>query len=155
VIERPFINAGATRASLTDLIENAPVYFQPILKVVRDHGVAMLFVPQGLQPFRIPDQPQKPAIILVGDDLEVALSPDGFHRPSIRRAIRACNSFAVISSAPQSDVYATVAVGVAATRHHAMLIETRPEQELAWVALIQTLAPGRFIQLATVEGGHA
>lgn len=36
-----------------------------------------------------------------------------------------------------------------------MLIETRPEQELAWVALIEKLAPGRFIQLATVEGGQA
>jgi len=36
-----------------------------------------------------------------------------------------------------------------------MLIETRPEQELAWVGLIQKLAPKRFIWLATIKGGHA
>ena len=152
---RPTLNAGATRASLTAAIDSTPAYLHPILEVVRDHGVAMLFVPQGTQAFRIPDQPKKPAIILIGDDLEAAHGPDGFHMPSIRRAIRACSSFAVVSSAPQAAVYATVAVGVAATRQHAMLIETRPEQELAWVGLIQKLAPGRFIQLATIVGGHA
>lgn len=152
---RRTLNAGATRASLTTAMDSTPAYLHPILEVVRDHGVAMLFVPQGVRAFRIPDQPMKPAIVIVGDDFDRADGPTGFHMPSIRRAIRACSSFAVVSSAPQPAVYATVAVGVAATRQRAMLIETRPEQELAWVGLIQKLAPGRFIQLATIKGGHS
>lgn len=76
----------------------------------------MLFVPQGTQAFRIPEQPKKPAILIIGDDFDRAHGPTGFHMPSIRRAIRACSSFAVVSSAPQPAVYATVAVGVAAMR---------------------------------------
>ncbi len=152
---RPIVDAGATRARLTAAIEQTQPYLRPILEAVRDHGAAMLFVPQGLDAFRIPAKPRKPAIIMIGDDFEAAHGPNGFHMPSIRRAIRACSSFAVVSSAPQAQVYAIIAVTVAATRTNAMLIETRPEQELAWVELIQKLAPGRFIQLATVEGGHA
>jgi len=151
----PNQNAGASRASLTAAMEKSPEYLHPILGAVRDHGAAMLFVSQGTQAFRIPDQPKKPTIILVGDDFDRAHGPGGFHLPSIRRAIRACSSFAVVASAAQPAVYATVTVGVAALRQNAMLIETRPEQELAWVALIQKLAPRRFIQFATIEGGHA
>lgn len=153
--ERPTPHKPATRASLTAAMETMPDYLRPILEVVRDHGVAMLFAPQGMQAFRIPDQPKKPAIVIVGDDLDAAHGPGGFHMPSIRRAMRACSLFAVVSSAPQAHVYAGVAGFVAAMRQHVMLIETRPEQEIAWLALIQKLAPGRFIYLATVEGGRA
>lgn len=152
---RPTLHKPATRGNLTAALEATPEYLHPIIEAVRDHGVAMLFVPQGREAFRIPAKPKKPAIIMVGDDFDKAHGPEGFHLPSIRRAIRTCSSFAVVSSAAQPAVYATIAVGVAMLRQDAMLIETRPEQEIAWIALIQKLAPGRFIWLATVEGGHA
>lgn len=152
---RPTLNAGSTRANLNAAMEASPEYLRPILEVVRDHGAAMLFVPQGAEPFRLPSEPKKPAIIMIGDDFDRAMGPGGFHLPSIRRMIRASSAFAVVSSAPQPHAYLTIAAGVAMTRQNAMLIETRPEQEIAWLSLIQKLAPGRFIQLCTVEGGHA
>jgi hypothetical protein len=152
---RPTVDAGTTRANLDTAIERSPEYLHPIIEAVRDHSVAMLFVPQGDEAFRIPSRPSKPVIVIVGDDFDKAHGPDGFHLPSIRRMIRGCSSFAVVSSAAQPLVYATVAAVVAAMRQNAMLIETRPQQEIAWVQMIQKLAPGRFIQLATVKGGHA
>lgn len=144
----------ATRANLDLALKTVPAYLHPILQAVRDHGVGMMFVPQVTEPFRLPRDHKRPAIIIIGDDFDCAVGPDGFHLPSIRRAIRACQAFAVVSSAPPPAVYLTVAVGAAALRQSAMLIETRPEQEIQWVSLIQKLAPGRFIQLATVEGSR-
>jgi hypothetical protein len=152
---RPIIHASRTRAQLDQFLDASPPHLRPIIETVRDHGVAMLFVGQSPDSFRIPDHPKQPAIVLIGDDMDRAIGPDGFHMPSVRRAIRACSAFAVVSSAPQTDVYSAIAATAAITRHSTMLIETRPEQELAWVGLIQKLAPRRFIWLATVEGGHA
>lgn len=153
--ERATIHKAATRASLTAAMEKSPPHLRVILETVRDLGTAFLFVPQGPEAFRIPDEPRKPAIVLLGDDLEDCHGPDGFHMPSIRRAIRACSSFAIVSSAPQADAYEAIAQMAAATRRNVMLVETRLAQELAWLSLIQKLAPKRPILLATVEGGHA
>ena len=38
--------------------------------------------------------------MMIGDDMEQAVGPTGFHLPSIRRAIRACDAFAVVSAEP-------------------------------------------------------
>jgi hypothetical protein len=151
----PHLGAGATRASLTAAMDASPKHLHPVIKAVRDCGAAMVFVPQGAPPFRLPRDSNKPAIVIVGDDLHECTGPSGFHLPSIRRLIRQSCSFAVVSSAPQPDAYATMAVTAVATGKHTMIVETRPEQEIAWLALIQKLAPKRFIFLATVEGGHA
>lgn len=128
-------------------------HLRPIMEAVRDGGAGMLFVGQSADVFRIP--PKRPAIVILGDDFDRAVGPEGFHLPSIRRAIRACSAFAVVSSAPPPIVYATVAATAAVMRQNVMLVETRPEQEIAWTALIQKLAPGRMVWLATIEGRHA
>lgn len=150
VIRRP-----ANGADLTAAMDASPPYLKPIIRSVRDHRVGMLFVAQAPEMFRIPKDVGRPAIVIIGDDFDRAVGPRGFHMPSVRRAIRACHAFAVVSSEPQPDVYASVAATAALTRQHVMLIETRPEQEIPWLALIQKLAPKRFIWLATVKGGRA
>lgn len=152
---RTLINTPATRARLDDAMANAAPHLRPIVQAVRDHGVDMMFVPQGRGAFRIPAGRKQPVIFMIGDDFDCARGPDGFHLPSIRRSIRSARCFAVISSAPQLDAYSAMAVASAGTRGNTMIIETRPEQEIPWLALIQKLAPGRFIWLATVAGGHA
>ena len=152
---RHLIHAPATRANLDRALEWSPPYLRPVIEAVRDHRVGMLFVGQSAEPFRIPDHPKRPAIVIIGDDFDRAVGPGGFHLPSVRRAIRGCHAFAVVSSAPQPDVYASIAATAALSRRNVMLIETRPEQELQWLSLIQKLAPKRFIWLATVEGGHS
>lgn len=147
--------APATRADINLAIEASPEYLRPILESVRDHHVAMLFVGQSDAPFRMPTKSDRPNIVIIGDDFDQAIGPEGFHMPSIRRAIRACDAFAIVSSGPQAVVYASIAVTAAASRRNVMLIETRPEQEIPWLALVQKLAPRRHIWLATVKGGHA
>lgn len=152
---RTFINRTASRATLDDAMATAEPHLRPIVQAVRDHGVDMLFASQDAGAFRVPAGRHNPVIFMIGDDFDQALGPEGFHLPSVRRAIRACSAFAVISSAPQADVYEGIARMAALTRRNVMLIETRVEQELQWMGLIQKLAPKRFIWLATVEGGHA
>jgi hypothetical protein len=148
-------HAPATRAGLTAALTCAPPHLHPIIEAVRDGHVGMMFVGQAADPFRLPNEPGRPAIVIIGDDFDRAVGPSGFHLPSIRRAIRACTAFAVISCEPLPHVYGVSAITATLSRRNVMLIETRPEQELAWLELIQKLAPGRPITLATVEGGHA
>ncbi len=150
-----FINAPATRANLNRAIEHTAPHLRPVLEAVRDLNVGMFFVQQSTQAFRLPRDRARPAIVLIGDDYDRALGPHGFHLPSVRRAIRACSAFAVVSSAPSIDVYASIATTAAATRRSTMLIETRLEQELPWMSLIQTLAPRCPIVLSTIAGGRA
>lgn len=152
---RQIMNAPATRDGLTAALEFSPSYLKPIIESVRDHRVGMLFVGQTGKPFRAPIAARQPQIIIVGDDFDEAVGPEAFHMPSVRRAIRACEAFAVVSSGPQPVVYASIAATAAFARKNVMLIETRPEQEIPWLAIIQKLAPRRHIWLATVEGGRA
>lgn len=95
------------------------------------------------------------ALGLIDDDMHKSMGPSGFHTASLRRAIQSCGAFAVVSREPIAAVYASVAGVAAVTGASVMLVETRPEHELQWVALIQTLAPGRPLLLTTVNGGHA
>lgn len=148
-------SAAMSRDGLSRAMQHAAPHLRSLLVAVRDHRMGFLFVPQGADPFRIPKRTDRPAIVLIGDDFETAQGPGAFHMPSVRRLVRGCDSFAVVSSAPAVELYATMAAAASMTRKSCMLIETRPEQEIQWVHLIQKLAPGRPICLATVKGGHA
>lgn len=112
----------------------------------------MLFTSQGSSAFRIPAG--RPAIVLIGDDLEQSTGPAGFHLPSVRRAIRASRAFAVVSATPTIDVYAGL-TSVAIGGVNVMIVETRLEHEFAWVELIQKLAPDQPLCISTVKGGRA
>lgn len=149
-----FINIPATRERLDAVLGSAPPHLKPIIKAVRDDRVGMLFVAQGDGAFRMP-LGARPAITIIGDDLEEAHGPEGFHLPSIRRAIRASTLFAVISSAPPTEIYEAMAFAVSGTRGNVLIVETRPEQERAWLNLIRKLQPSAFISLATVKGAKA
>ena len=149
------LEAGLTRDRLDVVMDNLPPHLRSLLVAVRDHRVAFMFIPQNFDTFSIPARADRPSIVLVGDDMETAHGPEGFHMPSLRRIIRGCSAFAVISSAPPTDLYAAMAAATATKRKSTLLIETRPEQEIQWLALIQKLAPGRPIMLAAVRGGKA
>jgi hypothetical protein len=155
VTVRSVIDAPATRAGLDAAHEASPAHLRPIIEAVRDHRVGLFVVGQSADPFRIPRDPGRPAIVIIGDDYDRAVGPDGFHLPSVRRAIRECSAFAVVSCEPLPVVYAGIAASATITRRNVMLIETRPEKEIPWLALIRKLAPKRLVWLATVEGGHA
>lgn len=151
----PVTPHGTTRANLDVAIAHTQPHLVPILTAVRDCGLAMMFVPQGAEAFRIPRGADRPTLTIIGDDFDAAHGPEGFHLPSVRRAIRSSLVFTVVSSAPSVEVYAAAAMAAVLGRLNALLVETRPEQELAWVGLIQKLAPGRPVLLSTVKAGHA
>ncbi len=149
------LHAPSTTARLTTALAAAPEHLRPIILAVRDHRVGMLFVGQDAASFRIPNEPKRrAAVVILGDDMDKSMGPEGFHLPSVRRVICACRVFAVVSSAAPCDVYA--AMGAAAVLgRNALIVETRLEHEFQWVSLIQKLAPGRPIIIATVKGGTA
>lgn len=147
-------HASATTARLDVALEACAPHLYPVLLAVRDHHVGMLFVGQDAGVFSIPKKHARPAVVLIGDDMEESIGPEGFHMPSMRRMIRACSAFTVVSSAPTPEIYA-LGTAPAVGGKNAAIIETRLAHEFQWVALIQKLAPGRPILLSTVKGGRA
>lgn len=148
------LHASATTARLNAAIDAAEPHLRPVLVAVRDYRVGVLFIAQGSGPFSIPAAPARPAAVLIGDDFERSMGPGGFDMPSIERAMRVCAAFTVVTCAPTPEIY-TAAMTGAVAGHNIMLIETRLQHEAAWVALIQRLAPGKPLLLATVKGGVA
>jgi len=140
------------RADLERALEIAQPHLKPIVRAIRDHNVRMLFVPQMAGAFRLPKDGDRAAIAIIGDDMDQAHGPAGFHLPSLRRSIRSANWFAVVSCEPIPKVYEAAALLCTTTRGNALIVETRPEQEIQWIQLIQKLAPGRPLCIATVEG---
>ncbi|MCG5237124.1 hypothetical protein [Xanthobacter oligotrophicus] len=140
---------------LDALIRGGPEHLSILASAVRDYGVNMLNIVQSPTPFRINRHRNGPTIFLLGDDCESALGPVAFHMPSVRRAIRASSAFTIISCAPLPEAYDEAASVAVLARQHVMIVETRIEQEIPWMSLIQKLAPGKPLLLATVNGGHA
>lgn len=149
------IHTPATRRRLDKAMESAKPHLRPVIEAVRDHKVGLLFVPQNGAPFRLPDGPKRAAFTIIGDDFEAAMGPEGFHMPSLRRIIRASASFAVVACEPLEQVYDALAFAVATTRKNVLLIETQPEAQAAWTALVRKLAPGRPLTIAQVKGTAA
>lgn len=148
------LHAEATTARIDAAIAAAPPHLRPVLVAVRDYRVAMLFIPQGTEAFAIPAKSARASVVLVGDDMEQSVGPGGFHLPSVRRVIRACSAFVVISSEPTAAIYAA-GTAPAVGGMNVMIIETRIAHEFQWVALIQKLRPGRPLIISTVKGGNA
>lgn len=147
-------NVGSTTARLDEAWHRAPAHLRPVIAAVRDCGVGMLFVSQGLGPFRLPKGEKRPAIFILGDDFDDSVGPDGFHLPSVRRAIRSCVAFGVLGGEATAEIYAALSAGAVAGGR-VMIIETRTLHEIPWVELIQKLAPGRPLIWGTVKGGRA
>ncbi len=141
-------------AAIDQALVSSPAHLLPVLATVRDKRAAMMFVEQASDPFALPRSAKLAATVFIGDDMHVSMGPDGFHLPSLRRLIRACRAFAVVSSAPDIDLYASMAA-VAVSGRHALIVETRLAHEFQWVALIQKLAPRRPLIISTVKGGRA
>lgn len=147
-----------TRERLTEIIgANALApHMNPVFAAIRDFGVGVLIVPQSrdsLDPAL--DEASEAAIVIIGDDTNKALGPDGFDKRSMRRLFRSAKGVAVIGSAPPEHVYAEVSLMAALMRCLVVIVETRPEQEIAWVEFVKEANPDAPILLVTVEAGRA
>jgi len=148
------IHSTLSRANLDRKLDEAEPHLIPVLEAVRDHKVGLLFVGQSSEAFRLPVDRERSAITIIGDDLHEALGPAGFHMPSIRRIIRASQTFAVVSCAALEPLYDAMAFAASTARRNALLIETQPKFEVEWVELIRKLVPGRPLTIATVKGSE-
>lgn len=142
------------KARLSYAIDHGPPHMRPIMTVVRDCGVVLGLVSQGRERFELP-QRDRPAILLIGDDVHVAVGPSGFHRKSIKLFAKRCHSAVIVSCAPLVEAYATAALECAALQHDVILVETRIEHETAWKEFIEAARPGIGFLIATLkpEGG--
>ena len=134
----------------TKVTEKAP-YLLPIVQVIRDHGVGFLVIPQGATGLdRGLDLLERPFIVMVGDDTDCALGPDQYDRTALDRLIGMADGVTVISCAPPPEAYFSIAL-MATAQRNGLIIETRPEQEIAWTNRVQQVCPAMPILLCSVK----
>lgn len=131
--------------------EVAP-YYAPIFKAAQS-GCNVIFCGQSAGRFDLPRG--RPLLALIGDDTTRALGPPGFHGKSLKRLVRSAGSGLIISGAPYLHLYALAATAASISSSAVVIVETRIEEELAWIELFQRTAPGCPLIVSTVEGGTA
>jgi hypothetical protein len=66
------------RSRLTAAIDHGPAHLRPIMRAVRDGGVAFCIVPQGGESFDLPTN--RPNVLLICDDMFESCGPKPFHQ---------------------------------------------------------------------------
>lgn len=128
----------------------------PVLQAVRDHSLRLMFVQQGRKRIKLrPDHASRPFLSIVYDDGDLCLGPGGFHKSTLRQLLSGVKTVAVISCAATTELYSQMTALPILLGASAMIIETRPEQEIAWVEFVRAITPQPFIVWATVKGGRA
>jgi hypothetical protein len=127
----------------------------PILEAVAHFACSHLLAPQGCAAFELP---RSPWIIVVGDDMHFSWGPEAFPEDSLNAAIKAADYFILVSSGLEPFPYQAAATVAARDRGNALLIETLPHQEGAWLSRIEHLRGANAPMLRCVplpgEGGE-
>lgn len=92
-------------------------------------------------------------VVVVGDDPsepEPALGPAGFHSASLAALLEAADDVSLISCEVKPEIYER-ASALAAIGLSSIVIETRPAQELMWVAFVEARAPGKLRTIARID----
>jgi transposase InsO family protein len=145
------VEPGLAAAALFS--ERAPAHIQLLLAAVLVHDVRVTCIAHGTGPFDVGRR--RRAILMIEDDPpERSLGPGAFDTPSLARAVRGATHGVVVSCAPLPEIYADVAL-TAACGGRLVVIETRPEWEIAWIAFVQAHHPDLPLKIGTVQGGRA
>lgn len=127
-------------------------HLAPVIEVVRDFAVKLLFVAQHQEPMTDAlDVAERPFIALVADDTDRAVGPGYFDRPSLDRLIGMSDAAAIVAGAPRADVYEGLSALTALFDRNVLIIETRPEQEIAWVHAVHGAKPDLPLIVCSVE----
>ena len=129
-------------------------HLAPLYRAARDHECLVGIVPQGAGRFN-PPPADRPAIIVLGDDLVEALGPAAFHAQSLRQVLTGIRMAAIVACGPLPEIYATAARHAVLLRSNVVIVETRPEQEIAWIKLIRSIEPQAAVLIGSVKGGTA
>ena len=143
-----------TAAHLERVCQSAPAHMRPIWWAAMYGRCALLIVTQGAILEDLPPRLQ-PLITYVGDDTSRADGPAGFPQGAIRELIRTSDVGPVVSSAPVVKAYRQAASAAIIHRRNVIIIETRPEQEIAWINFILEARPDMRLLVCTVEAGRA
>jgi hypothetical protein len=146
--------AGMRADHLAKVEAEAPAHLAPIVRLVRRGAVNFLFVPQYAGRFVVPPT-RRPIVALIGDDLHEAYGPAAFHVDPLSQLISAACRVLIQVCEPTADLYGRAANTAAVYGRHAVLIETRLEQEAPWFEFVKSIAPAMSITLATVIDGTA
>ena len=122
----------------------------PIWRAVRDHGCLLAIVTQGSPAFDLSDS-DKPRIVVIGDDAEVARGPTGFDRVSRARAIRDSGAVVIVSSAATMRAYSAAADFTVGHRGHSVIVETRLEFET--ISFGREMHSARWVRFWTMMPG--
>ena len=150
--DSPIQFTGSLLEQLETKVTEKARHLLPIVHAIRDHGVGFLVIPQratGLH--RGIKLLKRPFIVMVGDDTDCALGPDQYDGKALDRLIGMADGVAIISCAPPPEAYSSIAL-IAMAQRNGLIIETRPEQEIAWTNRVQSVCPEMPILLCTVKG---
>ena len=129
----PVIN-GRIRSMFDQMLPHQ----KPIWKAVLN-GCTYVSVIQGDGAFKIPTK--RPVVMVVGDDLHASKGPRAFHKRSLEAYLSRCMGAAIVSSEATVEAYAPLALQAIGLRHDVVIVETQPEHEDEWVALLERAAP--------------
>lgn len=143
---------GADRASLDYALTRAPPHLHGLYLAVRDGGCAYMIAAQSRRGFAIATD--RPAIVVIGDDLHRSMGPGGFHAKSLERFLPRIGAAFIMAGEPVVSVYDDAAAYAVGRRRDVAVIETQPEHEAEWVRLIEALVPTAAVTLCspTVPG---
>jgi hypothetical protein len=142
-----YINASAPLDYIDRAIEAGPDYMRPILLAVRDDSVSLWLVPPGQEPISPPGDAV--SIVIVCDDWNEPLGPNGFHKDSVGQFIERCDSAVIVACEPVPDAYALAAAALLLNRN-VLLVETQTDQEENWASFIESHRPDISLIVATV-----
>ncbi len=128
-------------------------HLTPVMQAVRYYGVSMVFVPQGIKDHHeaLPAALAEPFIALIGDDMHQALGPKALGQKMLSRLISQADAAAIIACEAIYEVYDQMSQQAAIGRRNVLIIETRPERELEWLAVLNKVHPKLPITLCTVK----
>lgn len=123
--------SDAMLESMETSVTKKAQHLLPVVEVIRDCGAGFLVIPQhaiGLD--RDIAMLALLFIVVAGDDTDCALGPGQYDRAHLGRLTGKVDGFAAVYSAPPPEAYSGIAL-LAAADHNGLIIENRPEQEIA------------------------
>ncbi|WP_311276782.1 hypothetical protein [Methylobacterium sp. WCS2018Hpa-22] len=120
-------------------------HMRPVWSALRA-GCSVLLLGQNTLAFDPPPSDTGSVVIIEDDTEESTSGPDGFDTASVTWLARNVDTITILSGAPLAHAYVDAAAE-AMMGGSALIIETSPEQEIAWLSAIASAVPGKLIGL--------